>query len=127
MSAVPVIVHEAAPSPEFALSRIVELGVTNLATTPTLLRGIMALGEPTVRARPTRLRGVGMPRLKFIQGEAGAHPGGSLGVARTDGSNGVTGRLKMNDKRNVDKPAVIEEVTFKDGEVKFVYRTTINP
>ena len=40
---------------------------------------------------------------------------------------GVTGRLKMNDKRNVDKPAVIEEVTFKDGDVKFVYRTTINP
>lgn len=40
---------------------------------------------------------------------------------------GVTGQLKMNAKRNVDKPAVIEEVTFKDGEVKFVYRTTINP
>ncbi len=40
---------------------------------------------------------------------------------------GVTGRLKVNDKRNVDKPAVIQEVTFKDGEVKFVYKTTINP
>jgi branched-chain amino acid transport system substrate-binding protein len=40
---------------------------------------------------------------------------------------GVTGRLKMNAKRNVDKPAVIEEVTFKDGELKFVYKTTINP
>jgi branched-chain amino acid transport system substrate-binding protein len=40
---------------------------------------------------------------------------------------GVTGRLKMNAKRNVDKPAVIEEVTFKDGDVKFVYKTTINP
>jgi hypothetical protein len=33
----------------------------------------------------------------------------------------------MNDKRNVDKPAVIQEVTFTDGDVKFVYRTTINP
>lgn len=40
---------------------------------------------------------------------------------------GVTGRLKMNDKRNVDKPAVIEAVTFKDGDVKFVYKATINP
>jgi branched-chain amino acid transport system substrate-binding protein len=40
---------------------------------------------------------------------------------------GVTGRLKMNDKRNVDKPAVIEEVTFKNGEAKFIYRTTITP
>ena len=40
---------------------------------------------------------------------------------------GVTGRLKMNAKRNVDKPAVIQEVTFVDGEVKFVYKTTINP
>ena len=40
---------------------------------------------------------------------------------------GVTGRLKMNAKRNVDKPAVIQEVTFANGEVKFVYKTTINP
>jgi branched-chain amino acid transport system substrate-binding protein len=40
---------------------------------------------------------------------------------------GVTGRLKMNEKRNVDKPAVIQEVTFANGEVKFVYKTTIAP
>lgn len=40
---------------------------------------------------------------------------------------GVTGRLKMNEKRNVDKPAVIEEVTFVDGDVKFVYKATIAP
>jgi len=53
---VPVVCHEAAPSPELALERIGALGVTNLATTPTLLRGIMALGEPAVRARPARVR-----------------------------------------------------------------------
>src|SRR4029453_6816934 len=40
---------------------------------------------------------------------------------------GVTGRLKMNAKRNVDKPAVIQEVTFVNGEVKFVYKATISP
>jgi branched-chain amino acid transport system substrate-binding protein len=40
---------------------------------------------------------------------------------------GVTGQLKMNPNRNVDKPAVIQEVTFENGEIKFVYRTTINP
>ena len=40
---------------------------------------------------------------------------------------GVTGRLKINAQRNVDKPAVIQEVTFANGEVKFVYKTTINP
>ena len=40
---------------------------------------------------------------------------------------GVTGRLKINAKRNVDKPAVIQEVTYADGAVKFVYKTTINP
>jgi branched-chain amino acid transport system substrate-binding protein len=40
---------------------------------------------------------------------------------------GVTGQLKMNDRRDVDKPAVIQEVTFANGEVKFVYKTTINP
>ena len=40
---------------------------------------------------------------------------------------GVTGRLKMNASRNVDKPAVIEELQFVNGDVKYVYRTTINP
>jgi branched-chain amino acid transport system substrate-binding protein len=40
---------------------------------------------------------------------------------------GVTGRLKMNAQRNVDKPAVIQEMKFADGDVKYVYRTTINP
>jgi branched-chain amino acid transport system substrate-binding protein len=41
--------------------------------------------------------------------------------------DGVTGRLKMNDKRNVDKPAVVQEVTYVNGAVKFVYKTTISP
>ena len=40
---------------------------------------------------------------------------------------GVTGRLKMNAKRNVDKPAVVQEVTYADGKVTFIYKTTINP
>jgi branched-chain amino acid transport system substrate-binding protein len=40
---------------------------------------------------------------------------------------GVTGRLKINEKRNVDKPAVIQEVTYVEGDVKFVYKTTIHP
>ncbi len=40
---------------------------------------------------------------------------------------GVTGRLRINAKRDVDKPAVIQEVTYANGEVKFVYKTTINP
>ena len=40
---------------------------------------------------------------------------------------GVTGRLKMNAQRNVDKPAVVQEVTFVNGDVKFVYRATVNP
>jgi len=33
----------------------------------------------------------------------------------------------MNAKRNVEKPAVIQEVTFANGDVKFVYKTTIAP
>ena len=40
---------------------------------------------------------------------------------------GVTGRLKMNSRRNVDKPAVVQEVTYAAGKVTFVYKTTINP
>ena len=40
---------------------------------------------------------------------------------------GVTGQLKMNEQRNVDKPAVIQEVTYADGQVKFVYKATVSP
>jgi branched-chain amino acid transport system substrate-binding protein len=40
---------------------------------------------------------------------------------------GVTGRLKMNSKRDVDKPAVIQELQFVNGEVKYLFKTTINP
>jgi branched-chain amino acid transport system substrate-binding protein len=47
-------------------------------------------------------------------------------LATTD-MTGVTGRLKMNEQRNVDKPAVIQEVMYENGEVRFVYRTTIQP
>jgi acetyl-CoA synthetase len=53
---VPVVMHEATSAAELALSRISTLGVTNLATTPTLLRGIMALGDTAVRQRPARVR-----------------------------------------------------------------------
>jgi branched-chain amino acid transport system substrate-binding protein len=40
---------------------------------------------------------------------------------------GVTGRLKMNANRDVVKPAVIQELQFVGGDVKYVYKTTINP
>jgi len=40
---------------------------------------------------------------------------------------GVTGQLKMNPERNVDKPAVVQEVTYANGQVKFVYKTTVSP
>ncbi len=40
---------------------------------------------------------------------------------------GVTGQLKMNPSRNVVKPAVIEEMQFVNGDVKYAYKTTINP
>jgi branched-chain amino acid transport system substrate-binding protein len=47
-------------------------------------------------------------------------------LARSDVA-GVTGQLKMNAERNVDKPAVVQEVTYANGQVKFVYKTTVNP
>jgi branched-chain amino acid transport system substrate-binding protein len=40
---------------------------------------------------------------------------------------GVTGHLKINEKRDVVKPAVIQELQFVNGDVRYVYRTTINP
>lgn len=53
---VAVVSHEATPAPELCLARLGDLGVTNLATTPTLLRGVMALGRDAVRRYPVRLR-----------------------------------------------------------------------
>ncbi len=53
---VPVVFHEANPTAEFTLARLRDLGITNLATTPTLLRSVMALGEAAVRRYPVRLR-----------------------------------------------------------------------
>jgi acetyl-CoA synthetase len=55
---VTVVFHEATPTPDYALDRISKLGVTNLATTPTLLRGIMALGERAVCERRVAIRRV---------------------------------------------------------------------
>jgi branched-chain amino acid transport system substrate-binding protein len=40
---------------------------------------------------------------------------------------GVTGHLKMNAQRNVVKPAVIQAVTYANGKMALVYKTTINP
>ena len=59
---------------------------------------------------------------------AGATDGAKVRDALATGDvKGVTGQLKMNAKRNVDKPAVVQEVTFVNGDVKFVYKTTVNP
>ena len=62
------------PSPETCLSLLERYRVTNLATTPTLLRGLMALGEASVRA-PKVLRAIsscGEPLnakvIEFFQG-----------------------------------------------------------
>jgi acetyl-CoA synthetase len=55
---VSVTFQEATPTAEQALARMADAGVTNLATTPTLLRAIMALGAGRVGAYPTRLRRV---------------------------------------------------------------------
>jgi branched-chain amino acid transport system substrate-binding protein len=59
---------------------------------------------------------------------AGATDGVKVRDALATGDvKGVTGQLKMNASRNVDKPAVVQEVTFVNGDVKFVYKTTVNP
>jgi acetyl-CoA synthetase len=53
---VPVIVHEATPTAEYCLDHLSSDGVTNLATTPTLLRSIMALPDDVRRRHPVRVR-----------------------------------------------------------------------
>jgi len=53
---IPITSHEAPPSPELCLSLLRDHRVTNLATTPTLLRNIMALGPEVVRSYNVCLR-----------------------------------------------------------------------
>lgn len=53
---VAVVSQEAVPTPEGCLELLRDQAVTNLATTPTLLRGIMALGADAVRRVPVRVR-----------------------------------------------------------------------
>jgi acetyl-CoA synthetase len=53
---VPVLSHEAAPTAELCLAELRARRVTNLATTPTLLRSVMALGPDTVGREPLCLR-----------------------------------------------------------------------
>jgi len=45
---VPVLSVEAAPTPELCVAQLRDRRVSNLATTPTLLRGVMALGADAV-------------------------------------------------------------------------------
>lgn len=56
---VPVTCVEATPTPDLCLSLLTEHEVTSFATTPTALRGIMALGDDAVRRAPPQLRVVG--------------------------------------------------------------------
>ncbi|MBI2160932.1 MAG: AMP-binding protein [candidate division NC10 bacterium] len=53
---VAVISQEAQPVPEFCLSLLSARDVSNFATTPTVLRGIMALGQDAVGRSPVRVR-----------------------------------------------------------------------
>lgn len=53
---VPVFSVEQNPTPAFALDFLEREGITALATVPTLLRGIMALGEEEVGRRQVALR-----------------------------------------------------------------------
>jgi branched-chain amino acid transport system substrate-binding protein len=80
---------------------------------------------------PDSIAALGYDAVKVL-GDAITRSGSTEGLKIRDAlakANvaGVTGRLKMNDKRNVDKPAVIQEVTYVHGDVKFVYKTTISP
>ena len=56
---VPVMCVEALPTPELVLKQLQERRVTTFATVPTVLRGVMALGEKAVSSPDLALRCVG--------------------------------------------------------------------
>ena len=80
---------------------------------------------------PDSIAALGYDSIKVLAdalARAGSTQGPQVRDALATGDvTGVTGQLKMNAKRNVDKPAVISEVTFADGAVKYVYRATVSP
>ncbi len=53
-----VVSVESNPSAELCLSVLQRHGITNLATTPTLLRSLLALDETTLRAADVKLRAI---------------------------------------------------------------------
>lgn len=80
---------------------------------------------------PDSLAALGYDSVKVLA-DAMTRAGGTGGAAirdalATSNVTGVTGQLTIDANRNVSKPAVIQEVTYVDGAVKFVYRATINP
>jgi acetyl-CoA synthetase len=83
---VPVVSYEGAPTPEAALQLMQEQKVTNLATVPTLLRGIMALGASKVAAYDLSLRCIsccGEPLnsevIRFFEETVGVTPADQFG------------------------------------------------
>ncbi|RJF77796.1 acyl-CoA synthetase [Rhodopseudomonas palustris] len=53
-----VVTVESNPTPEVFLSILERYGVTNLATTPTLLRGVLVMDEAELKARQIRLHAI---------------------------------------------------------------------
>ena len=53
---VPVAIHESTPAAQYCLEHLGDDAVTNLATTPTVLRSIMALPDDVRRRHPVRVR-----------------------------------------------------------------------
>jgi branched-chain amino acid transport system substrate-binding protein len=80
---------------------------------------------------PDSIAALAYDAVKVLAGaitKAGTTEGPKLRDAITQTTApGVTGNLAMNAKRNVDKPTIIQEVVFKDGQLRFVYKTTIQP
>lgn len=83
---VPVVSFEGSPAPETALELLQEHEITNLATVPTLLRGIMALGARKVAEYRLALRCIsccGEPLnsevIRFYQDTIGVTPRDQFG------------------------------------------------
>ena len=83
---VPVLSYEAAPTPESFLDCLQEQRVSNLATVPTLLRGVMALGQEKVAKYDLSLRCIsscGEPLnsevIRFFQNVLGLIPKDQFG------------------------------------------------
>lgn len=105
--------HYAADNPDPVVQNFVKTYRSRFNAEPDSMAALAYDAVKVLADAITRARSTEGPRLRDALAQADVP--------------GVTGRLRMNAQRNVDKPAVIMELKYANGQLDFVYRSTVQP